>query len=92
MPDDKRLKTPSHVSQQDLSPEAAYVAAVTSLPRLIHEGNQILRGVVEELNGIHDKLDVLSLYAERKGLDEKLFSPEDLEPEQEEPEDEPATE
>jgi hypothetical protein len=72
------LKHPTVGPQQELSPEAAYLAAVTSLPRLIHEQTQVLASLVDELNGVHDKLDVISLYFERKGTDEKLFGPEDL--------------
>jgi hypothetical protein len=72
------LKPPASGPPPDLSPEAAYLAAVTSLPRLIHEQTQVLIGLVNELMGVHDKLDVISLYYERKGSDEKLFGPDDF--------------
>jgi hypothetical protein len=74
-------KTNPHVlmgPQQELTPEAAYLAAVTSLPRLIHEQTQVLASLTDELNGVHDKLDVIALYFERKGTDESLFGPDDF--------------
>lgn len=77
------LKQPNIGPQQEVTPEAAYLAAVTSLPRLLSDVGKVLTAILDELNGMHDNLDVISLYYERKGLDEKLFSPEDLNPEDE---------
>lgn len=82
MKDPHVLKQPAIGPQQEITPEAAYLAAVTSLPRLMSDIGKVLTGILDELNGIHDKLDVLSLYYERKGMDENLFGPEDLQPDE----------
>lgn len=94
MPEDKKnphvLKQPNVGPQQEVTPEGAYLAAVTSLPRILSDVGKVLTGILEELNGIHDKLDVIALYHERKGIDESLFGPEDLQGE--EPGDEQSSE
>lgn len=68
-----RLKMPEGVAMtgpvQDLT--EAYVKAVVALP-------EMLNFIAGELQGINDSLSLLSLYLERKGLSEKLFSDEDL--------------
>lgn len=76
--DPRVLKAPKIGPQQEISPEAAYLAAVTSLPRLISDVGQVLAGILDELNGIHDKLDVMALYHERKGISENLISTEEI--------------
>lgn len=72
------LKQPNAGPQQEVTPEGAYLAAVTSLPRILSDLGKVLTSILDEMNGIHDKLDVIALYHERKGFDESLFSPEDL--------------
>lgn len=76
--DPRVLQQPKVGPQQEVSPEAAYLAAVTSLPRILSDMGKVLTGILEELNGVHDKLDVIALYHERKGLDEKLLGPDDF--------------
>ena len=72
------LKQPKIGPQQEVSPEAAYLAAVTSLPRLMSDIGKVLAGILEELNGVHDKLDFIALYYERKGQSEGIWQPDDL--------------
>lgn len=72
------LKQPKMGPQQEVSPEAAYLAAVTCLPRVLSDIGKVLSGMLDELNGIHDKLDVMALYYERKGTEENYFGPDDF--------------
>lgn len=92
-PDSRVLQGPKVGPQQELTPEAAYLAAVTSLPRLIHEQTQVLVSLVNVLDEATDKLDMIALYHERKGRDEGLLGPDDLSnddgPESKESADEP---
>lgn len=91
MNDPHVLKQPNIGPQQEVSPEAAYLAAVTSLPRLLSDIGKVLTGIVEQLDDVNGALDMIALYYERKGMDENIFSPEDLE-KIEGKDDEPASE
>lgn len=91
MPEDKKnphvLKQPNTSGpQQEVTPEGAYLAAITSLPRILSDLGKVLTSILDEMNGVHDKLDVIALYHERKGIDEHLFGPEDLQGEGDEQE------
>lgn len=85
--DPRILQRPGTEPHQDLSPEAAYLAAVTSLPRILSDIGKVLTGVVERLENIDSSLDTIALYHERRGVDEKYFGPDDF-PGDEESEDE----
>lgn len=69
------LKTPSGPG---ITPEEAYLAAVTSLPRLISDIGKVLTGIVEQLDDIGGSIDTVALYCERRGVSEKLFKPDDF--------------
>ena len=69
------LKTPSGPG---ITPEEAYLAAVTSLPRLLSDIGKVLTGIVETLQNIDTSLDTIALYHERKGLSEKLLTQQDF--------------
>jgi len=85
------LKQPNIGPQQELSPEAAYLAAVTSLPRILSDVGKVLTGILERLETIDSSLDTIALYHERKGVDEKLLGPDDF-PKDEGEDDEPGGE
>lgn len=72
------LKQPNVGPQSEISPEAAYLAAVTSLPRILSDMGKVLAGIVEQLESIDSSLDTMALYHERKGVDEKLLGPDDF--------------
>lgn len=72
------LKSPAPGPQSELSPEAAYLAAITSLPRLLSDIGKVLAGIVETLNGLDESMCNIALYFERKGHDENIFKPDDF--------------
>lgn len=78
--DPRLLKKPVIGPQQELTPEAAYLAAVTSLPRILSDIGKVLTGILSELESIGGSMDAVALYHERKGSDEKLFGPDDFPP------------
>ncbi len=79
MADDPRvLKQPNIGPQQEVTPEAAYLAAVTSLPRLLSDIGEVLTSIHSELCDLNNAVDTVVLYHERKGHDEGLFGPEDF--------------
>ena len=72
------LKQPNIGPQQEVTPEHAYLAAVTSLPRLLSDIGKVLVGISESLAGLNENIDTIALYYERKGAEEGIFSPEDF--------------
>lgn len=72
------LKQPNIGPQQEITPEAAYLAAVTSLPRVLSDIGKVLTSIHSELCDLNNAIDTVVLYCERKGHDEGLFGPEDF--------------
>lgn len=72
------LKQPNMGPQTELTPETAYLAAITSLPRLLSDMGKVLTGIVEMLDSIDGSLSTIALYHERKGNAESLFTPDDF--------------
>lgn len=68
-----KLNSPSFVNEKGtvMSEEEARMASAVAVPAW-------LQAMTEELNGIAGSLEILSTYAYRKGMDENLFTPDDV--------------
>ena len=76
--DPRVLQTPSIAPQTEIDPEAAYLTAIISLPRVLSDMGKVLTGIVEVLENIDTSLVTVSLYYERKGLAEKILRHDDF--------------
>jgi hypothetical protein len=66
------------VMPEGVAPTGAVMDAADACMRAIIALPEILAAILAELQGINDGISVISLYAEKKGLAESLFGPDDL--------------
>lgn len=73
MLDGKQLQVPKGVDENGIVEDTYlnYVKAVIAIPEMLDR-------LIVSIDSMADSIDIMALYAERKGKDEKLISEEDI--------------